>query len=299
MTYELETLVTGLGHPEGPDVLPDGRIVFVNSFAGEVGVWDAQSGKTTYGRTGGGPNACALAADGSVYVTQSPTVGAWAPSDGVPASIQRVLTDGSVEIVCTEVDGLRLNAPNDLCFGVDGRLWFTDPGRWSDAVRDSGRIFAIDAAGRGELMAERGAVYPNGIAAEPDGSIVWGESHTREIWRRRPDGELQLICTLPEGHVPDGLKRDVEGRLWITGVTSGGLDVVEPDGTIVAFVPAGSVPLNCVFAGSTLYVTDNGPIRAELPSWEGCLIRLDAGVEGMPLLRGSAEHGFAPEATDV
>ena len=29
---ELEVLVEGLGHPEGPDVLPDGRVVYVETY---------------------------------------------------------------------------------------------------------------------------------------------------------------------------------------------------------------------------------------------------------------------------
>ena len=69
-------------------------------------------------------------------------------------------------------------------------------------------------------------MYPNGIVAEPDGSIVWVESYTRRVVRRRPDGSIDVIHELAEGHIPDGFKIDTEGNFWITTFSSGGLDVI-------------------------------------------------------------------------
>ena len=40
MKRPVEVLAEGLGHPEGPDVLPDGRVVFANTYASELGVWE-------------------------------------------------------------------------------------------------------------------------------------------------------------------------------------------------------------------------------------------------------------------
>jgi gluconolactonase len=292
---KLDVLATGLGHPEGPDVLPDGRVVFVNSFKSEVAVWDPASGMGTYAHTGGGPAACAVGADGYVYITQGPKIGPWVAPEPQPPSIQRIAPDGGVELVCAEVAGIALDGPNDLAFGADGRLWFTDPGAWDEQLRpDPGRIFAIDAAGRGELIAELDYVYPNGIAADPDGSMVWAESYDRTLRRGTPDGRRELICAFPEGHVPDGLKRDVAGNYWVAGERSGTIAVVRPDGTIAQNIPVGTYALNCVFSGTTLYVTDSGPTFDTFPTWDGQLVRFDAGVAGMPLFRGSAEHGFAP-----
>ena len=72
-----EVLVSGLGHPEGPYVLDDGRVIFANTYFSEIGVWEEGKGKSTFAHTGGGPNACMLGSDGYVYVTQTPNVGAW------------------------------------------------------------------------------------------------------------------------------------------------------------------------------------------------------------------------------
>ena len=36
---DIERLADGLGWPEGPTVLPDGRVVFVESYRSQLSVW--------------------------------------------------------------------------------------------------------------------------------------------------------------------------------------------------------------------------------------------------------------------
>lgn len=156
----------------------------------------------------------------------------------------------------------------------------------------------MEPDGTASVLMHVGPSYPNGIAAEPDGSIVWGESYTRRIRRRRPNGAFELLATLPEGHLPDGLKIADDGNLYITGVTSGGIDVVAPDGELLGFLTTGGEPLNCVFDGSSLYVTDFGdahPVSEDGAPAGGRLLRLELGVRGRPLFRGA----IAVQAVDL
>ncbi len=285
----IEVLAEGLGHPEGPYPLPDGRVVFANTYRSEIGVW-SPGGKTgTYAFVGGGPNACMLGSDGFVYCTNTPTVGKWVAPVRVPPSIQRASPEGKVEVVATEADGIALTAPNDLTFGPDCRLYFTDSGDWDPVNKPHmGYICVIEADGSTHVLEEVGRVYPNGIVAEPDGSIVWVESYTRNVVRRTKDGQRTVLQTLPEKHIPDGFKIDVNGNFWITGFSSGGLDVLAPDGAVLDFVETGGVPLNCVFSGQTLYVCDFGTtVTEDATPMSGRLLRFDAGVAGMPLYQGS------------
>jgi gluconolactonase len=289
MKKPIEVLAEGLGHPEGPDVLPDGRVVYANTYASEAGVWEPGKGQGTYAYTGGGPNACMLGSDGYVYVTQCPTVGAWVAPDSRPPSIQRAAPDGKVEIVATEADGMKLNAPNDLTFGPDGRLYFTDSGDWDPVNKPHrGYICVIDHDGSCHVLEELEPVYPNGIVAEPDGSVVWVESYTRRVVRRRPDGTTEVVHELAENHIPDGFKIDADGNFWITTFSSGGVDVIGRDGGRVDFLETGGVPLNCVFGESgELYVCDFGTTdTGGAAPMGGRLIRVDVGVSGMPLFRG-------------
>ncbi len=289
MKKPMTALSEGLGHPEGPYVMPDGRVVFANTYRSEIGVWDPKKGTGRYAYTGGAPNACMLGTDGYIYITNCLTVGKWVPEDKRPACIQRATPDGKVEIVATEADGVTLDGPNDLTFGPDGRLYFTDSGDWDPETKPhKGRIVTIEKDGKAHILEELDHVYPNGIVAEPDGSIVWVESYTLKMVRRRPDGSKQVIHSFKENHIPDGFKIDARGNFWVTTVSSGGIDVIAKDGKALDFLELDAVPLNCVFGGTSLYVADFGVFDTSGPaSMGGRLLKVDVGVAGMPLFKGA------------
>jgi len=278
-----------LEHPEGPDTFADGGVVFVETWTGKVKLYREERGITDYAMTHGGPNACAIGADGCVYVTQNG--GRWrrwvAERPACPG-IQRITPEGRVETIIDSVDGIACGAPNDLCFGADGRLYFTDPVGWpGNGNRRPRHVFAVAPGGKGEVIAELGDVFPNGIAADREGGVVWGETTSRLIKRKRPGTAPEILVQLPEGHMPDGMKFDARGRLWIATVTSGGFDVLDLERRTVCYVPCGHSPLNCVFVGDALVVTDRGLGEDAMGvARSGRLIRFDIGVAGQELFRG-------------
>jgi gluconolactonase len=288
---DISVLVEGLASPEGPDFLPDGRVVFVETFRCRVTAWSPERGAHPLAEVGGAPNACLVGDDG-VYVTQHGTsAGPWRSPQPTIASIQKVTKDGHVEIAVSSADGAPLLGPNDFAFGPDGRLYFTDPGNFDPDDAEPGRICVADPDGRASVLEEVGPVYPNGIVVEPDGSIVWTESFTRRVRRRHADGSIELVATLPEDRIPDGLKLARDGHMYVAGVTSGGIDVIAPDGALVDFISTGGAPLNCVFGGSDLYVADYGDAGPDPDDGSatdcGRLLRIRLEVEGQPLHRGS------------
>lgn len=290
MKKPMLTRATGLGHPEGPCELDDGRIVYANSYASEIGVWDpATNTQGTYAFTGGGPNACMLGSDGAIYSTQYAKIGGWIAPVQRPPCIQRTWPDGRVEDLITHAGGVAFDGPNDLCFAPDGRLWFTDSGDWDPAGKPhKGRLVCVEKDGSAKIVEEFDHVYPNGLVVEADGSVVWVESYTLRVWRRKPDGTKTLIHTLREGHIPDGLKIDVNGDLWITTVASGGLDWLAADGTHKGFLEVGGTILNCCFGrGGKLFCCDMGPFDVSGAAMSGRLVEVDLGVEGLPHWRGA------------
>ena len=104
-----ELLAEGLGWAEGPAVLPDGRICFVETYRSQVSVWERGRGVSRYAYTAGGPNSCVVGADGTMYVCQNGgTTGPWRAEEMVTPSIQVIGREvGRAEIVATELDGKR------------------------------------------------------------------------------------------------------------------------------------------------------------------------------------------------
>ena len=294
---EPELLAEGLGWPEGPSLLADGTIVFVESYASQVSMWTPERGRERYAYTAGAPNSCVVGADDVVYVCQNGgTVGAWRADEMVAPSIQRIAHRGArAETLITEVAGRSLRGPNDLVFGRDGALYFTDPGVYDPASPDPSYILGLRGDGSGEvLIAFPQPVFPNGLAVTDDGAVVWDESYTGRVRRMSGRGEEpEDLGRLPgENPIPDGLKLGADGRLYVTDLAAGGIHVLLPDGTPVGFLAVGVAPTNCVFAGDVLIVTDAGRLAdsAECSS-AGRLWRIPIRASGQPLLRGAIVAG--------
>jgi gluconolactonase len=267
-----ETIASGLQFPEGP-VWVDGALYFTEIMGGTITRWTPDDGVERVAETGGGPNGATLGADGSLYVTQNGGMGG---GGRVTAGIQRVTLDGEVTMVASEIAGIALEGPNDLAFGDDGRLWFTDPRGAPDPSDNDrpGRLFALDpASGDGELIREVGPVFPNGIAFLANGTLVWTESFSRRVMRL-VDGEPELVIQLPDRHAPDGLCVGADGRLYVASTYAHCVSVVE-DGAIVDRYSCGDgMATNCCFGGTDLYVTE---------SRRGTIWRYPVGMEGLVL----------------
>jgi gluconolactonase len=289
MKSRVTVLAEGIGQPEGPTILPDGRVVFTNTFCSEVVAWDEARGLRRYAYTGGAPNACLLGSDGNIYIANCPTAARWVAPDGRPGCIQRVTPGGKVEIVAETADGIPIDGANDLCFGPDGRIYFTDSGDYAPETKHHpGRICVLERDGTAHILEELDHTYPNGIVAEPDGAIVWVESYTRRMIRRSSDGSKTLVHTFPEGHIPDGFKIAADGSFWVATVTSGGIDIISRDGVALDFLPLDAIPLNCIFDDTALYVADLGHAEpSDLAPMTGRLLRVEVGARGMPLFTGA------------
>jgi gluconolactonase len=270
-----EIVAERLAFPEGP-VWHAGSLYFVEIAGGRVGRFTPGRAVERIADTGGGPNGATLGSDGALYVTQN---GGMQREGRTTAGILRVSLEGQVELIAQTVGGLTLEGPNDLAFGPDGRLYFTDPRGSSDPAHNdkAGRLFIWDLQKkRGELLLELGPVFPNGIAFDAHGVLYWTESFSRRVMTLR-SGKPQIVVQLPERHYPDGFCIDHQGRLYVASTYAHCVTVIEGHEIVDRYMCGDGMPTNCCFAGTQLYVTE---------SRHGTLWKFDVGTPGLPLHDG-------------
>jgi signal peptidase len=174
--------------------------------------------------------------------------------------------------------------PNDLAIASDGTLFASDP----SFVQKTGRIWRIargaDGKVAGKIFAnDRDMGVTNGLDLSPDEKLLYvSESNSREVWSYAIDGDRltmpHLIKRFDEGEL-DGLRVDVDGRIFVTRPGQGKVSVLTPDGEVVReIVLAGKTPTNLTFGGSdarTVFVTQGDgrfieSFRTDRPGREFC-----------------------------
>jgi gluconolactonase len=276
---EPRVVAEALGFTEGPVWTRDARLLVTSIDHGVVYEIDAAGRATVIAETGGGPNGLTEDADGALYVAQNGGI------FGANSRSRKPATPGIQQIEGASVRYLAegLGAPNDLCFGPDGRLYFTDPRGWArpDDL-PPGRVYALAAEGAPELLAE-GPAFTNGIAFGPDASRLYvAETFSRRVLvyplRGSALGEPEEFCKIDPG-MPDGMCFDAGGQLYVAATVAEEIQVFDTKGAVVDRLRCGdhSMITNCCFGGSdgtTLYATDSRQER---------VLAFEMGVRGMPL----------------
>jgi gluconolactonase len=251
-----ERLATGFGFTEGPLWHPDGFYYFVDIRRSELHrVRPGQAPELVRAETGEG--------NGTTFDLQGRLV----LCEGGHRRVTRWSADGRSEVLVDRYEGQRLNRPNDVVCRSDGSLWFTDPGLrvpLSQREVPYAGVYRIAPDGTTTLMAD--CEYPNGLAFSPDERTLYvaNTRWTQYIHAFELDGtgavvRRRIFADMSSDEidgVPDGMKVDVEGRVYCTG--PGGTWVFAPDGTRLGVIRTPEVPANLAFGGSdlrTLFLT--------------------------------------------
>jgi gluconolactonase len=171
-------------------------------------------------------------------------------------------------------EGKRLNSPNDLVFGPDGSLWFTDPPygllKQDDDPAKELPFNGVYRYTNGKLIAViRDLARPNGIGFSPDGKTLYisnsGPKMYVEKFEIGPTGKVMgrsPLITYPGSapDVPDGLKIDSAGNIWTTG--PGGIRIIAPSGKVLGQIKLPEVAANLAWGGDgkTAYITGSTSI---------------------------------------
>ena len=248
--HEAERLATGFLFTEGPLWHPDGFYYFVDIRRSLLHrVTPGRAPEIVRSNTGEG-NGTTFDLEGRLVLCE-----------GGHRRVTRWSADGRSEVLVDRYEGKRLNRPNDVVCRSDGSIYFTDPGlRVPLAERELpyAGVYRIAPDGATTLVAD--CEYPNGLAFSPDERLLyvantrWAQYiHVLELdaggtmVRRRIFADMSSDET--DG-VPDGMKVDVEGRVYCTG--PGGTWVFAPDGSRLGIIRTQEIPANLAFGGPDL-----------------------------------------------
>jgi gluconolactonase len=182
-------------------------------------------------------------------------------------AIIEVTTDGKYKVLADRYQGKRFNSPNDVIIGPDGAIYFTDP--TLDLVAGEKQeipfqgVYRLDKNGEVRLLTKE-LTQPNGLAFSPDGKRFYVDDSEQRNIRVYDfvEGSLRngrIFAEEPGSKgdgVPDGMKFDRAGNLFVTGPK--GIWVWDPQGNHLGTIVMPEQPANLTWGDkdyTTLYIT--------------------------------------------
>ena len=185
--------------------------------------------------------------------------------------------DGEVTAIVDSFGDHRLNSPNDVVVAADGTVWFTDPpygilpgtveGHEGEQEYGGCYVFRFDPTTDELMPVITDLVHPNGLALSPDESLLYVSDTAGAAYgvpfriavypvKDGACGTGETFVELEEDRASDGLRVDVEGRVWTSAGAS--VRVYAPDGGLLAAVELPERVSNLCFGGPEgrdLYIT--------------------------------------------
>lgn len=299
---DLTLVAQGLEFPEGPIAMDDGSVVLVEISGQRLTRIQPDGSRSVIAELPGGPNGAALGPDGAFYICNNggrfefvEVNGEWGPRHDHAAgyttgSIQRVdPVSGEVTTLYDSCKGEPLLAPNDIVFDRTGGFWFTDNGLVKGGVLRFGALYYARPDGSHIVRARKHILSPNGVGLSPQEDMVYvADTLTARLHGCAIEAPGQLkrsdtvpgpvIVTLPGHQGFDSLAVEAGGKICVATLLSGGISVIDPDGT-TEFVPMPDrITTNICFGGPDMrdaWITCSGTGRLYKTRWPRPGLRLN------------------------
>jgi gluconolactonase len=247
----IEKAVAGMKFTEGAAWSHEGFLLFSDVPNNKIMKLTPGEGVTVFREQSDGANGNTFDDKGRLYSCESKS-----------RRVTRTDKKGKVEVLAEKWQGKRLNAPNDIVVSKRGDVYFTDPAFGDQADHrelDFYGVYHISPKGEMELIAKPSG-RPNGLAFSPSGKILYVDNSDERNVRAydlAKDGSAsneRIFISNIDG-VPDGMKVDEKGNLYITAK---GIAIYSPEGKLIHTIPLTETPANCAFGDAdlkTLYIT--------------------------------------------
>ena len=269
----VEQIASGCTFTEGPVWHPREQFLLFSDMPGDVRRrWDRQGGVREVKRPANKCNGMTYDAALNLIVCEHAT-----------SALVRETTDGRREVLATHFEGHELNSPNDVCVKSDGAIYFSDPWYGRMPVYGVERPRQLGFQGVYRLPPQGGAPQllvgrslfgqPNGLCFSPDERLLYVNDTEQALIRAfdvAADGSLRNgrlfasnIRSEQEPGVPDGMKCDAQGNVWVTA--PGGVWVYAPDGALLGKVRVPELVANLAWGGAdwrTLFLTATQSVYA-------------------------------------
>jgi gluconolactonase len=272
---------TSLAFTEGPAVHADGTVYFSDIENNRIMKLSPDGTRSVFREPSGRTNGNTFDRQGRLLHCEGAEFG---PGGG--RRITRTnLETGDYEVLADRFDGVRYNAPNDICVDGQGRIYFTDPcyGDRSQMEMEIEGVYRIDLDGSVTRILQQPAIErPNGIAVTQDSKRLYLVDScptiggNRKIWAFDLDeagdpSNQRVVIDFAPGRGGDGMRLDMAGNLYIaagimtprgpheTADVPPGIYVVSPTGELKSRIPIREdVLTNLAFGGAdgrTIYIT--------------------------------------------
>lgn len=254
---KLEVVKTGFQFIEGPIWREKEQdLLFSDIPANKIYRWSDAGRLTVFREPSGHSNGLTLDKEGNLIACEHGN-----------RRVSITQPNGTIRALATDYQGKKLNSPNDVVVAQDGTIFFTDPPygiEEKDKELDFNGVYCLQP-GKEPVLLVDDFDRPNGLALSPDESLLYVDDTTRghvRVFNVRPDKTItggrvlvELDPRLGKG-VPDGLKVDTKGNIYVTG--PGGVWIVAPSGEALGVIRIPEVCANLAFGGpdwKTLYFT--------------------------------------------
>jgi sugar lactone lactonase YvrE len=253
---KVEKVAGGFQFTEGPVWNPAGFLLFSDIPANQIVKYVPGAAPGVFRTPSGNPNGLTYDRSGRLLMCEHSN-----------RRVTRLEADGTLSVLAGSYDGKTLNSPNDIVVRSDGTIYFTDPpfgipeGQKKELSFQG--VYKISPGGKLTLLAQD-FDRPNGIALSPDEKTLYIDDSTRlhvrafDVASTGSISKGRILCELKASRpgVPDGLKVDREGNLYVTG--PGGVWVFDKTGKHLGTIVMPELPANLAWGDDdfrTLYMT--------------------------------------------